>query len=76
MNLTQTGGRQWMYRPGSVPEHIEQAMHDLRQNLNFCLATNEDEKIQDIKVSSKTIEPIAEKAEADLRAFAGQLELS
>ncbi len=75
MNLEQTGGRQWMYPPGSVTEHIDHAIHDLRQNLNFCLVTNPDEKIQEIKVSSKTIEPIAEKAEKDLRAFAGQLEL-
>ena len=75
MNLKQTGGRQWMYPPGSVSEHIEDAMHDLRQNLNFCLATNNEEKVQDIKVSSATIEPIAEKAEKDLRKFASQMDL-
>ncbi len=75
MNLKQTGGRQWMYRPGTVNEHIDQAMHDLKANLNFCLVTNEEDKIQEIKVSSKTIEPIAEKAEVDMRAFSGQLDL-
>ena len=64
-----------MYPPGSVSEHIEHAMHDLRQNLNFCLATNNEEKVQDIKVSSATIEPIAEKAEKDLRKFASQMDL-
>ena len=50
-------------------------MHDLTQNLNFCLVTNEDEKVQEIKVSTATMAPIAEKAEADLRAFADQLSL-
>ena len=75
MNLKQTGGRQWMYRPGTVTEHIDQAMHDLTQNLNFCLVTNEDEKVQEVKVSKATMAPIAEKAEADLRTFAEQLSL-
>lgn len=75
MNLQQTGGRQWMYRPGSVKDHIEQAVHDLKHNLNFCLVTNEDAQIQGTKVSSATLEPIAEKAEADLIAFADQLNL-
>ena len=49
--------------------------YSLDQNLNFCLATNNEEKVQDIKVSSATIEPIAEKAEKDLRKFASQMDL-
>ena len=76
MNLEQTGGRQWMYPQGSVSDHIEHAVHDLKRNLNFCLATNPDEKIKEIKVSSKTIEPIAEKAEKSLRKFAEHLDLA
>ena len=75
MNLKQTHGRQWMYRPGSVKEHIEQAMHDLRQNLGFCLVTNEDESIQETKVSPETLEPIAQQAEEKMLAFADQLNL-
>ena len=75
MNLKQTRGRQWMYRPGSVKEHIVQAMHDLRQNLNFCLVTNEDEKIQETKVNPETLEPIAQQAEQKMLAFADELNL-
>ena len=64
-----------MYRPGSVSDHIEQAMHDLRQNLGFCLSTNTDERIQQTTVTAETMEPIAQQAEAKMLAFVDQLNL-
>ncbi len=75
VNLKQTRARQWMYRPGSVRDHVGQAMHDLRQNLNYCLITNTDERIQEIQIDPETLEPIAREIEAKMLGFADQLDL-
>ena len=75
INLRQNRARQWMYPSGSVRDHVEQAMHDLRHNLGFCFSTNTDERIQQIKVTAETLEPIAQQAEAKMRAFLDQLNL-
>ena len=75
INLKQTKARQWMYPPGTVKNHIEHAMHDLRQNLKFCLITNPDENIQQTTVEPEVLEPIAQQAEEKLLGFMKQLEL-
>ncbi len=75
VNLKQTRGRQWMYRPGSVKDHIEQAMYDLRHNLGYCLATNTDERIQEITIDPEALEPVAGQAEEKMLAFMPQLNL-
>jgi hypothetical protein len=75
INLRQTKARQWHYRPGSVRDHVEQAMHDLRHNLGFCLFTNTDERIQQTTIDPETLEPIAQQAEAKMLAFMHQLGL-
>ncbi len=75
MNLGQTRARQWMYRPGTVRDHVEQAIHDLRSNLGYCLKTNQDEKIQGLKIDSESLEPIVLEAEKELLGLADQLNL-
>ena len=75
MNLKQTRGRQWMYPAGSVSDHIVHAMHDLRQNLGYCLITNTEERIQEIKVDAETLEPLAQQAEEKMLGFVEQLNL-
>ena len=64
-----------MYPAGPVSAHIEQAMHDLKYNLGFCLATNTDERIQETTVDSETLEQAAEQAEVKMLAFMNQLGL-
>ena len=75
INLKQTRARQWMYPPGTVRDHIEHAMHDLRHNLRFCLQTNADERIQQIEIDQETLQPIAQDVEAKMLAFADKLDL-
>ena len=75
INLKQNRARQWMYPAGPVSAHIEQAMHDLKHNLGFCLATNTDERIQQASVDPETLEQAAEQAEAKMVAFMQQLDL-
>ena len=75
INLRQTRARQWMYHPGSIRDHVEQAMHDLRHNLGFCLTTNTDERMQRTAGSAETLEPIAQQAEAKMLEFMSQLRL-
>ena len=75
INLRQTRARQWNYLPGSVSDHIRQAMHDMRHNLNYCLHTNTDEKIQQTTVDSETLEPIARQVEAKMLGIMSQLGL-
>ena len=50
-------------------------MHDMRENLNYCLQTNVDERIQQITVNSETLEPIAQQVEAKMLGFMNQLGL-
>ena len=75
VNLKQTRARQWMYPPGSVRDHIVHAMHDLKQNLCYCMITNTDEKIQEIKIDSEKLAPFVQEAETKMLAFADQLNL-
>lgn len=75
INLKQTRARQWMYRPGTVRDHIGQAMHDLTHNLRFCLVTNTDERIQQIEIDQDTLQPIAQEVETKMLAFADKLNL-
>ena len=75
VNLRQTRARQWNYLPGTVKDHIGQAMHDMRENLNYCLQTNVDERIQNTTVDSSTLEPIARQVEAKMLRFMNQLGL-
>ena len=76
INLKQTRARQWMYQPGSVSDHVEQAMSDLRQNLGYCLATNTDERIQQTTLDTEALEPIAQQVEAKMLEFTKQLDLA
>ena len=50
-------------------------MHDMRENLNYCLQTNVDERIQQIAVDSESLEPIARQVEAKMLRFMNQLGL-
>jgi hypothetical protein len=75
VNLKQTKARQWMYPPGTVKDHIEHAMSDLKQNLGYCLVTNPDEKIQQTKVDAEVLEPIVQQAEKKMMGFMKQLDL-
>jgi len=75
VNLEQMRARQWIYRPGTVRDHVEQAIHDLRSSRGYCLGTNQDEKIQGLKIYSETLEPIAIEAEKELTRLADQLDL-
>jgi len=75
INLRQTKARQWQYRPGSVRDHIEQAMHDLQENLNYCLQTNTDEKIQQTIIHSETLKPITQQVEEKMLGFMSQLNM-
>jgi hypothetical protein len=75
INLKQNRARQWLYPPGPVSAHVQQAMHDLRHNLGFCLSTNTDERIQQTTVDTETLETIAQQAEVKMLEFVRQLDL-
>lgn len=75
VNLKQTGANQWIYPPGSVRDHIGQAIHDLKQNLNFCLKTNTDDKVRTIELNPELVELVSRKVEKKMLVFAHLLEL-
>ncbi len=64
--LNSVDSGQWT-EPAAACFRCSFVVRQRRQNLNFCLVTNEDERIQKTKVSSETLEPIAQQAEANLR---------
>ena len=51
-NLRQTRGRRWMYPEGTFQDHIQQSLFDLRTNLNFCLQTHQDERVQEVQIAA------------------------
>lgn len=73
-NLRQTHGRRWMYPVGSFEDHIQQSLFDLRNNLNFCIQTHQNEQIQKMKIGNENLHQTAEKMEAQLLQFATKLQ--
>jgi len=73
-NLRQTRGRRWMYPKGSFQDHIQQSLFDLRNNLNFCLQTHQDERIQEMQIVQESLEQALPQMEAQLLAFADKLQ--
>ena len=73
-NLRQTRGRRWMYPEGSFQDHIQQSLFDLRTNLNFCLQTHQDERVQEIQIEQGTLEQAIPQMEAHLLVLAEKLQ--
>ncbi|MYF99706.1 hypothetical protein F4212_11350 [Candidatus Poribacteria bacterium] len=73
-NLRQTRGRRWMYPKGSFQDHIHQSLFDLRTNLNFCLQTHQDQRIQEMQIAKDGLENAAQKMETYLLELADKLQ--
>jgi len=73
-NLRQTRGRRWMYPKGSFQDHIQQSLFDLRTNLNFCLQTHQDQRIQEMRIAQDGLENAAQKMETYLLELADKLQ--
>ena len=73
-NLRQTRGRRWMYPDGSFQDHIQQSLFDLRTNLNFCLQTHQDERVQEVQIARESLEQAAQQMEAHLLVLADKLQ--
>ena len=73
-NLRQTRGRRWMYPEGSFQDHIQQSLFDLRTNLNFCLRTHQDERVQEVKIERENLEQAAQQMESHLLVLADKLQ--
>ncbi len=73
-NLRQTRGRRWMYPKGSFQDHILQSLFDLRTNLNFCLQTHQDQRIQEMRIAKDGLENAAQKMETYLLELADKLQ--
>ena len=71
----QPGGIVWAYRPGTVRDNIEQAVYDLRHNLNPCLKTNTDERVRETHIDPEKLEPIARQVKAKLLSYMNKLRL-
>lgn len=73
-NLRQTRGRRWMYPEGSFQDHIQQSLFDLRTNLNFCLQTHQDERVQEVQIAQESLKQAAHQMEAHLLVLAEKLQ--
>ena len=73
-NLRQTRGRRWMYPEGSFQDHIQQSQFDLRTNLNFCLQTHQDERVQEVQIEQESLKQAAQQMEAHLLVLAEKLQ--
>ena len=73
-NLRQTRGRRWMYPDGSFQDHIQQSLFDLRTNLNFCLQTHQDERVQELQIEQGILEQAIPQMEAHLLVLAEKLQ--
>lgn len=63
-----------MYPEGSFQDHIQQSLFDLRTNLNFCLQTHQDERVQEVKIERENLEQAAQQMEAHLLVLADKLQ--
>ncbi len=73
-NLRQTRGRRWMYPHGSFQDHIHQSLFDLRTNLNFCLQTHQDQRIQEMRIAQDGLEQASKKMQTYLLELADKLQ--
>ena len=73
-NLRQTRGRRWMYPDGSFQDHIRQSLFDLSANLNFCLQTHQDERVQEVQIDQESLKQAAHQMEAHLLVLADKLQ--
>ena len=63
-----------MYPEGSFQDHIQQSLFDLRTNLNFCLQTHQDERVQEVQIERERLEQAAGQMEAHLLVLADKLQ--
>ena len=63
-----------MYPEGSFQDHIQQSLFDLRTNLNFCLQTHQDERVQEVEVQRASLEQAAQQMETHLLKLADKLQ--
>ena len=63
-----------MYPEGSFQDHIQQSLFDLRTNLNFCLQTHQDERVQEVQIEQETLEQAIPQMEAHLLVLAEKLQ--
>lgn len=63
-----------MYPEGSFQDHIQQSLFDLRTNLNFCLQTHQDERVQAVQIERESLEQAAQQMEAHLSVLADKLQ--
>lgn len=63
-----------MYPEGSFQDHIQQSLFDLRTNLNFCLQTHQDERVQEVQIEQESLKQAAHQMEAHLLVLAEKLQ--
>ena len=63
-----------MYPDGSFQDHIQQSLFDLRTNLNFCLQTHQDERVQEVQIERESLDQAAQQMEAHLLVLAEKLQ--
>lgn len=74
VNLRQTRGRRWMYPEGSFQDHIRQSLFDLRANVNFCLQTHQEARVQAVDIDRHRLEAAAKQMETHLLSLADKLQ--
>jgi hypothetical protein len=75
VNFQQNRGQRWYYPPGTVREHIEQSAFDLGKNVAFCLRSNQDAAIQEMRIDPEKLQEAARRSRERLLALADQLRL-
>ena len=75
INLQQTKGLRWYYAEGTCQEHIERSAFELQKNLPFCLGTNQDKNIQEVKIDWEKLEWAMRQMRKKMLEFSDQLEI-
>ncbi|MBV7339724.1 hypothetical protein KFU94_68230 [Chloroflexi bacterium TSY] len=73
VNMKQNRGQRWYYPEGTAQEHIRQAAFDLRMNTVFCLRSNNDEKVQKLKIEPEKLDVVSSEMERKMLEFANEL---
>jgi len=75
VNLKQTRGHRWYYPEGTARDHIERSAFELRVNHPFSLRTNQDARIQTVRIDPEKLKQVTDQMQDKLLEFANQLGL-
>ena len=75
INPRQNRGLRLCYAEGTCQEQIDRSVFELERNLPFCLGTNQDKNIQEVKIDGDQLALAIRQMRKKMLEFADQLEI-